>query len=134
MEFLVCYTSYKEWMCHLNLYSDHTVAQLRLIFRPVERKGEIYSGPTLAYVEYFKQAKHALDENMQMFRFIRKIGFDKEREGGIIKLTDIWRPIQLVPVFGKSCPKHWDFNNSVELAQEFFVNSFWEKETYQSVY
>ncbi len=52
----------------------------------------------------------------------------------MIRLTDIWRPIQLTPVFGKECPANWDLNNAVELAKEFYVNSFWDKETYMTVY
>ncbi len=106
----------------------------------------VYSGPTLAYVEYFKHGPKALseqteggknhvpDDNVEMFRVIRRVGRDRKRIGGVIRLTDIWRPIQLTPVFGKECPANWDLNNAVELAKEFYVNSFWDKETYMTVY
>lgn len=126
--------------------SGHTVVQIRLIFRPVNNGDGIYGGPTLAYVEYFKhgprtlslqengEKHHVPDDDIEMFRVIRKFGRDEKRIGGVIPLTDIWRPIQLIPVFGKKCPVTWDSDNAVELSKEFFVNSFWDKETYQAVY
>lgn len=109
-------------------------------------KEDLYSGPTLAYVEYFKHApktladqengekNHVPDDIIEMFRVIRKVSRDGERIGGIIRLTDIWRPIQLIPVFGKKCDDRWDSNSAVELSKEFYVNCFWDKETYQAVY
>lgn len=123
----------------------HTVAQIRFIFRPVDQK-DLYRGPTLAYVEYFKHAPRSLsdqesgekhqvpDDNVEMYRIVRKLSREGERIGGVIRLVDIWRPVQLIPVFGKKCPENWDCNTAVELASEFYVNSFWDKETYQAVY
>ncbi len=99
----------------------------------------------LVYVEIFKPAprttsresgnvvRHKPDDDAQMFRFCRDLNADKSRKARLIRLTDIWRPIELVPVFGKRCPSNWSSSNAVELAEEFYANSFTDKETYQYV-
>lgn len=124
----------------------HYVAQLRLIFRPYIRRGD-GARNLLAYVEPLKPARgtislqddgqfdHVPDDNIEMFRLIRDIKpADGSRRGRIIRLVDIWRPIDVIPSFGEECPEEWNRDNAVELATEFYVNSFADKETYQSVY
>ncbi len=115
--------------------AGHFVAQIRLIFRP---KSGVQQH-TLAYVQPFKPGaggtkghwlRHVADENIDMFRVRRLLDVDKSRSARLVKLTDIWRPIELIPLFGKRCPSHWNSWNSVELADEFYVNSFTDKETY----
>ena len=68
-----------------------------------------------------------------MFRVVRCVR-DGERQGLIVKLTDIWRPVELIPAFGQRCPAAWTTESAVDLAGEFFVNPFSEKEAYQSIY
>ncbi len=78
---------------------------------------------------------HVPDDNIEMFRFVRDLDpEDLSRRGTIIRLLDIWRPIDVIPKFGEACPEEWTQDNSVELASEFYVNSFGDKETYQAVY
>lgn len=71
-----------------------------------------------------------------MFQVVRSLRSNpsKDRKGDIVELTDIWRPVQLIPKFGTICPKEWTADNAVELADTFLVNCFLDKETYQSVY
>lgn len=69
-----------------------------------------------------------------MFRVVRSLRSDGSRRGLIIRLTDIWRPVELVPKFGTQCPKNWTYLNSVELAKEFYVNCYSDKETFQCLY
>lgn len=52
----------------------------------------------------------------------------------VVQLEDIWRPVELIPRFKGNCPENWTDENAVELAEELYVNSFSDKETYQSVY
>lgn len=68
-----------------------------------------------------------------MFRVVRCVRYGK-RQGLIVKLTDIWRPVELIPIFGRRCPAEWTAGSAVELAGEFYVNPFSEKEAYQSTY
>lgn len=98
---------------------------------------------TLAMQTDTKTKNHVTDDHIEMFRVIRRLkwkrpgedrSLQEERVRGVIPLTDIWRPIQLVPAFGEACPEDWDCNNAVEEAEEYFVNSFWDKETYQNVF
>ena len=76
---------------------------------------------------------HVPDDNIEMFR-VRRLLDGGTRASRLIRLVDIWRPVELVPRFGKTCPLHWTAENSVELAKEFYVNCFTDKETYQTVF
>lgn len=114
------------------------MAQVRLIFR--QDISTVTSSDVLVYIQDFEPAPGTIRNKVQhperdinMFRVIRCIRNGK-RKGLVIKLTDIWRPVELIPVFGNECPAAWTTENAVELAQEFYVNSFSEKEAYQSVY
>ena len=77
---------------------------------------------------------HVTDDDIEMFRVVR----DKERNGTkrwkVVDLKEIWRPIELIPKFPKKCPSSWTSENSVEICDEFYVNCFADKETYQSVW
>ena len=93
-----------------------------------------------AYVQPFKPARgtkksgmHRVDENIGMFR-VTRCQRNHRRLGHVILLTDIWRPIELIPVFGQECNKQWTSQSAVEEAEEFYVNNFADKEVYQSVY
>lgn len=101
----------------------------------------------LVYVQLLKPAPGSLvypgrgqarsqvtDDDIEMFRVVREMNRDGTRHGIIAKLTDIWRYIELVPRFGKSCTDEWNSENACELATEFYVNCFADKDIYQSVY
>lgn len=124
----------------------HYVAQLRLIFRPVRDPTQAHLSTYYAYVQVFVPAPstvtrqedgtraHVPDNNVEMFRVVRSYTGNRRREGRIIRLIDIWRPVELIPVFGKKCPPNWNSTNAVESAKEFYVNSYSDKEVYQSIY
>lgn len=61
----------------------------------------------------------------------RTLDTNRTRTGTVINITDIWRPIDIVPNFGAACPEDWGFENAVEQASSFFVNIYCDKETYQ---
>ncbi len=77
---------------------------------------------------------HVPDKDIELFRVKRRYLPDKKREARIVPLTDIWRAIELVPLFGEACPQSWNTTNAIETAKEFFVNSFLDKDTYHCVY
>ncbi len=119
-----------------HLAIGHYVAQLRLIFRPASDPKQKRLSSYYAYIQPFEPAgstvtkqmdgtrAHVTDDNIEMFRVVRRYTGNRRREGRIIRLTDIWRPIELIPVYGKKCPRNWNSSNAVESAKEFYVNSF----------
>lgn len=131
-------------MNFLNVFlAGHFAAQIRLIFQPLfTDKGR--PNEFLAYVQPLKPApgttevrdgrrQHKPDANNGLYRVQREL-IRRRRRGLIVKLTDIWRPIDLIPKFGRRCPEDWTTVNSVELAEEFFVNPYSDKETYAALF
>lgn len=90
-----------------------------------------------AYVELLKissSAKEATDACINMHIFICDFNSDGTHKGLIIPLTDIWLPVEVVPVFGKRCNQEWTKDSAVELAKELRLNVFDRKTTYMLVY
>lgn len=135
-------------VCSVNLRATaallgHFVAQLRLVFQPLY---PTESNPTqkpqyLAYIEPLKLVHRTVnnvrsdtgvfvDKDSRLARVERVLDADGSRTGVIIQLTDIWRPIDLVPNFGETCPLEWNTDNACEVAQEYSVNTFHDKQTY----
>ena len=119
------------------------MAQLRLVFEPLfsTQSNLTRKSKYLAYVEPLKPVRrttrHTLsevgivvDKNSRMASVERVLDADGQRSGMIIHLTDIWRLIDLVPDFGEACPIDWNTDNACDLAKKFFVNTFYEKQTY----
>ncbi len=122
--------------------SGHFVAQVRLVFTLVVPKGSekfphenqyfTYVQPLEPPSDAIKDGEHAPDNGTGLFRVKRSHAEDKTRNGLIVNLNHIWRPIDLVPKFGKRCPRNWSSSMGCELAMEFFVNPFFDKETFAS--
>jgi hypothetical protein len=53
------------------------------------------------------------------------------RIGDVIPLTIVYMPIQLVPRFGQHADPRLTPQNSLELSNEFFLNKYSDKDTYQ---
>lgn len=103
-------------------------------------------GKVFAYVKLFRHPpgsstwhedlnsyKHVAEDDIELYRVVRDLDQNGVQKGKVIEISAIWRPIQLVPVFGHQCPLHWTANTAVELATQFYVNSFMDKPTYYSV-
>lgn len=72
--------------------------------------------------------------NIEMFLLHRHLRSDGiRRVGDIVKLTDVREFVELVPRFGKRMDKNINCNNSLELSDSFYLNSFADKETYHSI-
>ncbi len=119
------------------------MAQIRLVFEPsvtdTSRKSDY-----LAYVEPLQPAnlctqriggkpRHIRDESSRLYKASRLLEDDGSRRGIVISLADIWRPVDVVPVFGSSCPVTWSSDSAIELAEEFYVNPFYDKSTYNDI-
>lgn len=115
-----------------------TVAQLRVIFKPDYIKTSTGEPLELfAYIQPFKITRHArgtVDANIKMYRLERELYSDRTRKGLVVLLKDIWRPVELVPRFGKECNTGWTCDTAVEEAKEFYLNCFSDKATYIEVY
>ena len=113
-----------------------TVAQVRVIFVPDYLDPSIPRVP-LAYVQPFKLApgtRGKTDPETNMYRLKRELRSDKSRKGVIVPLAQIWRPVELIPVFGRRCNTEWTCDTAVEESLEFYLNSFPDKATYIMVY
>lgn len=110
------------------------IAQLRIIFVPDNNCSGV---PFYAYVQPFRiapNAKGRADPNIKMYRLVRDLRNDRTRKGLIIPLTDIWRPVELIPKFGDKCSKDWTCDTAVEQSKELYLNCFMDKPTYIEVY
>lgn len=113
-----------------------------MIFQPIHAKHP--PGDFLAYVEPFgpsqgfsRRTDNGKDEciadpNSGLFCVQCILNQDGMRTGMIINVKDIWRQVDLVPNFSRKCPARWTSETSVELASEFFVNHFYDKEIFAS--
>ncbi|KAG9309220.1 hypothetical protein JVU11DRAFT_10937 [Chiua virens] len=50
--------------------------------------------------------------------------------GDVIPLSQLQSPAQLVLCFNKSMNKHFSSRNSHAIADEFWLNKYWDKETF----
>ena len=118
----------------LNCNLGCVIAQLRVIFVPDNNRSGV---PFYAYVQPFQiapNAKGKVDPDIQLYRLVRDLRSDRTRKGLIVPLTDIWRPVELIPRFGEKVSKDWTCDTAVELSKELYLNCFADKPTYLEVY
>ncbi len=117
------------------------MAQLRLIFQALYPETCSQEPEFLAYIEPLRvvhvsrQSKKSaagcsVGINSGVIRVERVFDPDGSRVGLVVSLTDIWRPVDLVPDYGEACPPHWTSGSASDFATQFFVNSFYDKQTY----
>jgi hypothetical protein len=53
--------------------------------------------------------------------------------GDIVPLGSVRQVIELIPKFGQEVPSSMNCDNSLQLAHEFFVNNFADKETFHAI-
>ena len=114
------------------------VAQLRVIFSldladnsvPPRRRLFVYVQPLkIAY-----NAKGSPDPNISMYRLARCTCSNGTRKGLIFPLEEIWRPVEMIPKFGKACNTRWTCDTAVEEAHELYLNCFADAASYIEVY
>lgn len=108
---MVCNSCSTLFIIEANFILAFYVAQVRLVFQAIPRSQaevtfKIFQEP-LAYVQYFDFTSQRdsngllLEEpDVDMYKLERSWLAGQPR-GGIIRLTDIARPIEIIPVFGE---------------------------------
>jgi len=121
------------------------VMQVRLIFSPKGPSNGGDSPPVFFYGKYFKFSSQyhtdvdgvsvfAPAPDVDMFQLHRHFRSDgTTRMGDIIRLTDIREIVELVPVYGSQMDPRLNYNNSLELADTFYLNNFASKETFHAI-
>lgn len=124
------FANFADVLCN----SGCRIAQLRVIFVP-NINGNVT--PFYAYVQPFRIASNAkgkVDPDTQFYRLVHDLRSDRTRKGLVIPLTDIWRPVELIPKFDERCNRDWNCDNAVECSKEFYLNCFADKPTFIEVY
>jgi len=99
----------------------------------------------LAYVEWFSKPQAEPDGIMQMYHVQRLRTREGSPHGGVIELSSIIQPCYLMPRFKKkaqeldikrsnSAATVVNGDNCLDLVDHFWINSFQDQFTYQSVF
>ncbi|KIJ24793.1 hypothetical protein M422DRAFT_274350 [Sphaerobolus stellatus SS14] len=132
------------------------VAQVKLIFsshlltRREKGSADIptsqSTGKVLAYVEWFSKPPNEAHQDMQMYAVSRLRSRDGRPRGGVVPLTSIVQPCYLLPRFKGRNATALDIRNSdgtvtqitgdncLDLVDDFWINSFQDQLTYQTVF
>jgi hypothetical protein len=119
----------------LNLL-DYRVGQVRLIFKIQCRdENNPLDGVPLVYVHWFSKPAEVAEDGINMYLVERSINLTtNERYGAVVPQSSISRFVQLIPQFGSRVHPSLTAGNSLEKVRLFYINSFGDKEIYQSVY
>ncbi|KAG2126069.1 hypothetical protein DEU56DRAFT_743197 [Suillus clintonianus] len=111
--------------------SGHTIAQIRLIMRPIGKSGLLWSWKDrfLTYVQRFDLSNDR-DPTTHLHILKRAKRSNGNRMGDIIPLSQLRAPVQLVPRFGATADKRLTAYNSLEHAAEFWLNEFLDKSAF----
>ncbi|KIJ64110.1 hypothetical protein HYDPIDRAFT_91168 [Hydnomerulius pinastri MD-312] len=113
-----------------------SVAQVRVVFQPKVRAPAIlppWLSAPLLYVQFFRLVHQ--DTNVGMWIVDRQFcraadGQTVVRLGGVIPLTDVSHPVELIPVYGVSLDRTVTAETSLEIYNRFYLNDFTDKEMY----
>jgi hypothetical protein len=121
--------------------AGHTFAQLRVNFQPIAR-----GYPFLVYAQHFDiiPQLHTLTEDTTRGHFPDPISrlyilkcairSDGTWIGGIVELSRVRVPVELVPRFGERADHRLTKTNSLECSTEFSLNRYSDKEIYKLVF
>jgi hypothetical protein len=122
--------SYKRSHC-----LGYLVAQVRALFRVhLQHSGHPLHRSHLAYVQFFSPPYDNVRKQPNMCVVSRQDGPDHTQRGQIVNMESIARFVQLVPKFGRAMDPTVDAINSMDIHTDYFLNSFADKEIYQSVW
>ncbi|KAJ7030184.1 hypothetical protein C8F04DRAFT_1211785 [Mycena alexandri] len=124
----------------------HTVCQIRMIFRAVTPRDHRPAPGTecfLAYVERFNIVPQTNpqggrkgifpDRASGMYLLKRARRSDQSVMGDIIPLDRIWVAVELTPRFGKVADRRLSKETSLDLCEEFWLSSWFNKELFFSL-
>lgn len=129
-------------MC-LQACADTYIAQVRCVFQAIARKG--YTLPhylkdsPLLYVQYFQiTATPTEDASAGMYRVKRIYHQDRTgrifRPGGIIPLTAVTCAVELIPMYGSKMDRTINATNAMEICDEYYLNTFSDKEVFNTMH
>ncbi|KAG1842819.1 hypothetical protein C8R48DRAFT_619290 [Suillus tomentosus] len=109
----------------------HTVAQIRLIFRPLGKTGTqwVWRDRFLTYVHRF-DIIGVREPTTQMYVLKRAKRSNGTCMGDVVPISQVRAPVNLVPRFGAAADNRLTAYNSVEHASELWLNRFWDKNSY----
>lgn len=113
--------------------AGYQVAQVRMIFRPNVHAGHMLHGKHLAYVQWFTTPEGPQKDN-NMYIVQRQLTSEGTRTGDVIDISSIARFVQLIPRFGRTVSSLIDCENSMEIVKSYYINSFADKEIFQTVW
>jgi hypothetical protein len=112
----------------------YRVGQVRLIFKPRLPIHHPLHDIPMAYVYWFSNPSPTAERDINMYKLQYMRGAGNARIGGIVLLSSVSRLIQMAPVYGPQVNPQLSSDNSMDLCQSYYVNSFMDKETYQAVW
>lgn len=119
----------------LTQQTGYRVAQVRLLFRVhLEQTDSSLHKGKFAYIQWFSKFKRLPERDINMYVVSRMEDESGARIGEIVPLESIARFVQLIPKFEDGQASTLTAENSMETGNEYYVNSFADKEIYQSVW
>ncbi|KAG1724322.1 uncharacterized protein EDB91DRAFT_1255279 [Suillus paluster] len=120
----------------------YLIVQVKAIIQPITEMPRL-NQPFL-YVEFFNFS-HSSFSTIDDIRFItpapvtdmfsvqRCVRSNHDPLGDIVPLDSMRQVIELIPKFGREVPLSMNRDNSLQLAREFYVNNFADKETFHAI-
>lgn len=115
----------------------YRIAQVRLVFSVPWPRDSKRPQDILAYVEWFTLTRPSPEASTNMYIVRRSLSRDGRRLHAILPLSRIARPVNLVPKRDPSTPCTGgiaDMLDALPDDQEYYVNSFYDKEHFKVVY
>ncbi|KAG1817263.1 uncharacterized protein BJ212DRAFT_1446773 [Suillus subaureus] len=111
--------------------SGHAVAQLRLIMHPMAKRDtpSTWKDQFLTYVQCFNISGDC-DLITQLHLLKRAKCSNGTCIGDVVPVSQLRAPVNLVPHFGTVADMRLTAYNSLEHALEFWLNHFWDKNTF----
>ncbi|TFY54970.1 hypothetical protein EVJ58_g8548 [Rhodofomes roseus] len=119
--------------------AGYRVGQVRTIFslskkaRKIVFKDDPDAPEHFVYLEWFSRFKPRPEANNLFYMVKRSHDADQHRIAAIVPLKSLHRSVHLIPKFGPAKPAEWTSDNVLELCENFYVNSFTDRQTYITV-
>ncbi|KAG1897426.1 uncharacterized protein F5891DRAFT_1129905 [Suillus fuscotomentosus] len=109
----------------------HVIAQIRLIFCPIRKMDTqgAWKDHFLTYVQHFNNStEREPATHLHLLKRVKRS--NGTRIDDVIPVTQLRAPVNVVPQFGASADPHLTQYNGMEHASEFWLNKYWDKNTF----
>ncbi|KAG1762797.1 Zn-finger domain-containing protein, partial [Suillus placidus] len=113
---------------NLRTFEGVRVAQVRIIFTLPRQFQVGTSSRALAYVEWFTPLREP--DPSSGLRQVSRSTCQLHRNAAVIYIDEIVRPCHLIPKMGPSVDPEWTSANAYEMANDFYLNTFIDLETF----